>query len=562
MRCLYTNLDTFHNKRSELLTRIYEDKPDIIGLTEVQSKVASGYISDIDLTIDGYTMYSNLCGRGVALYVKDSLRSSEVTPSTSFESSVWCSLPLHNKDKLLVGVIYRSPNATNDQNTLLNSLITEMVTINHSHLMIIGDFNYPDINWDMQISEAPEDSPSQSFLSVYKDCFLHQHVLSPTHYRGQQQANILDLIMTNEPDMIDKLHYTEPIGKSHHLVLDWLFRGYGCNQKEKKKRYFVNKGNYDGMRKHLEEIDWSSRLSGISVDDMWEVISKEILSATELYVPSRIFSSSNSHQKRPLWMNGGVVTKIQQKKSAFFRFKQSRARKDYLDYVHARNAAKTELRRAVRGYEKEIAKRAKSNPKAFYQYVNSKTKSRVRIPDMKGADGVKITRDKDKAELFNKFFSSVYTTEDLNHVPDEPEVKEGHSVLSNITFTVSDIMELLLNLNSNKSPGPDTIHPRVLKECAEVLALPLYLLFTASMEHGKLPAAWKEAVITPIFKKGARTAVNIYRPISLTSVCCKIMEKLVRNSLLQHIHNKWLLVRYSTWICQGAVLYYPAAEGS
>ena len=48
--------------------------------------------------------------------------------------------------------------------------------------MIIGDFNYPDINWDMQISEAPEDSPSQSFLSVYNDCFLHQHVLSPTHY--------------------------------------------------------------------------------------------------------------------------------------------------------------------------------------------------------------------------------------------------------------------------------------------------------------------------------------------------------------------------------------------
>ena len=67
MRCLYTNLDTFHNKRSELLTRIYEDKPDIIGLTEVQSMVAAGYISDIDLTIDGYTMYSNLCGRGVAL---------------------------------------------------------------------------------------------------------------------------------------------------------------------------------------------------------------------------------------------------------------------------------------------------------------------------------------------------------------------------------------------------------------------------------------------------------------------------------------------------------------
>ena len=52
----------------------------------------------------------------------------------------------------------------------------------------------------------------------------------------------------------------------------------------KEKRYFVNKGNYDGMRKHLEEVDWSSRLLSISVDDMWEVINKEILSATELYM--------------------------------------------------------------------------------------------------------------------------------------------------------------------------------------------------------------------------------------------------------------------------------------
>ena len=79
-----------------------------------------------------------------------------------------------------------------------------------------------------------------------------------------------------------------------------------------------------------------------------------------------------------------------------------------------------------------------------------------------------------------QFFSSVYTTEDLNHVPDEP-IKECHSVLSNITFTVSDIAELLTNLNCNKSPGPDNIHPRVLKECTEVLALPLNLLFTASI---------------------------------------------------------------------------------
>jgi len=540
MRCLYTNLDTFHNKRTELLTRIHEVKPDIIGLTEVQSKVAAGLVNDIDLAIDGYTKYINLCGRGVVLYIKDCLRSTEVTPSTSFDTSCWCSLPLKNKDSLLIGVIYRSPNATRDQTCQMNTLITEMVKRNHSHLMIMGDFNYPEINWNTQTSDAPDDSPPQNFLSNYKDCFLHQHVLSPTHYRGQQQANILDLILTNEPDMIDKLHYSEPIGRSHHLVLDWIFKGYGCVQKVKTKKYFVNRGDYDGMRLYLEEIDWISRLSSISVDSMWEVVSTEVLAATDTYIPSKTFTSAKSHDKRPEWMNARVLARIKKKKSAFTRFKETRAGKDYQEYVQARNMAKSEMRRAVRDYEKEIAKRAKSNPKAFYRYVNSKTKSHEKIPDLKGDDGNTITNNKDKAEVFNNFFSSVFTVEDLDHFPDLP-AKARLSELTDITFTPSDVQKLLQNLNSNKSPGPDNIQPRILKECAEVLAIPLHILFTASLEQGRLPTAWKEAKIIPIFKKGTRTVASNYRPISLTSVCCKTMEKLVRDSLLHHMINNEFL---------------------
>jgi len=189
---------------------------------EVKPKTTTWIMQESDLVITGYTLYSDLRGRGVALYVKDDLRSTEVESSTTDtpEASVWCSVPLINRDNLLVGVVYRSPNACITNNTLLNSMITEMVILKHSHVMIMGDFNYPDINWDTSTSDSAEDSPSQNFLSTYKGCFIYQHVAHPTHYRGLQQANILGLIMTNESDMIDKLHYTDPIGKSHHVVLD------------------------------------------------------------------------------------------------------------------------------------------------------------------------------------------------------------------------------------------------------------------------------------------------------------------------------------------------------
>ena len=71
--------------------------------------------------------------------------------------------------------------------------------------------------------------------------------------------------------------------------------------------------------------------------------------------------------------------------------------------------------------------------------------------------------------------------------------------LNDITFSVLDVLRLP-NLNSNKSPGPDNIHPRVLSECAEELAFPLYILFRKSLTEGKVPLAWKEGRVSPILQ--------------------------------------------------------------
>jgi len=73
--------------------------------------------------------------------------------------------------------------------------------------------------------------------------------------------------------------------------------------------------------------------------------------------------------------------------------------------------------------------------------------------------------------------------------------------LNDIDFYEKDVWQLLQKLNSSKSPGPDNIHPRVLKECADQLAKPLCILFKASLKEEKLPQPWKEGKITPIFKK-------------------------------------------------------------
>jgi hypothetical protein len=166
--------------------------------------------------------------------------------------------------------------------------------------------------------------------------------------------------------------------------------------------------------------------------------------------------------------------------------------------------------------------------------VNSKLKTRTKVADLKTEDGKEVTCDKDKVDMFNNFFSSVYTKEDLITMPAKLSVAV-HKIWNEFEFSEKDVLQLLQKLNFNKSPGPDNVHPRILSECAEQLARPLYILFKASLSEGQVPQAWKEGKIVPIFKKGSRADVGNYRPVSLTSVCCKTMEKLVRNALLKHM---------------------------
>ena len=151
-----------------------------------------------------------------------------------------------------------------------------------------------------------------------------------------------------------------------------------------------------------------------------------------------------------------------------------------------------------------------------------------------------MSEDFEKAEVFNKFFGSVLTKEDMHSIPDV--VNAGvKNQLRDLDFTKDDVLKILSGLRSNKSPGPDKIHPCVLRECAASLALPIYLLFRRSMDEGHLPQIWKDGHITPIHKKGSRLQVGNYRPLSLTLVICKSFEKLIRAALLKHLTDNDLL---------------------
>ena len=104
------------------------------------------------------------------------------------------------------------------------------------------------------------------------------------------------------------------------------------------------------------------------------------------------------------------------------------------------------------------------------------------------------------------------------------------------------VLKLLLDLKENKASGPDNIPPRVLKVAAEPISHCLQLMFTASLHTGTVPNDWKQANITPVFKKGERFKASNYRPVSLTCICSKMMEHVIVSQMMRHFDEHSILV--------------------
>ena len=96
---------------------------------------------------------------------------------------------------------------------------------------------------------------------------------------------------------------------------------------------------------------------------------------------------------------------------------------------------------------------------------------------------------------------------------------------------------MLKLLNVSKSTGPDEFHPRFLKETAVSIALPLTILFNKSLTEGTIPQEWKLANVTCIHKSGDKTAASNYRPISITSILCRMLESIIKTVLMDHCND-------------------------
>ena len=179
-----------------------------------------------------------------------------------------------------------------------------------------------------------------------------------------------------------------------------------------------------------------------------------------------------------------------------------------------------------------LSDNVRNNRRHFFKFFKTRRQDTNTITSLKDHTNTLITTPQHKAQILNTHFQSVHTQED-NQIPNMP-----HSPFPNIPalhITTNGIQKLLEGLDTTKSTGPDNIPAFILKSCASILAPILQVIYTQSLSSSSLPSDWLLANVNPLFKTGDRTDPSNYRPISLTSIPCKIFEHIIHKHIMNHL---------------------------
>ena len=262
----------------------------------------------------------------------------------------------------------------------------------------------------------------------------------------------------------------------------------------------------------------------VTVDELWCDFSTRIKDTMEKNIPSKTITP----HKKPPWFNPSISRICRKKKRAFDRAKKSNSTEDWETFRSLRKELNRQSRRYYRKYVRDTCA---VSMKKFCSFIKSLKKDSFGIPSLRG-NGELVSENVKKANILNQQFESVFSQESID-LPNIPGPKFAR--MPDINIDTHGTEQLLTDLDPNKATGPDGVPARILKMGATEIAPALATIFRKSLETGQLPEDWRNANISPIFKKGDRTLPSNYRPVSLTSICCKVMEHVIRSNVMDHL---------------------------
>ncbi len=376
-----------------------------------------------------------------------------------------------------------------------------------------------------QISEMEQRYPD-SLLIILGDANrsrelpkYRQHVTCPT-----RDSNILDHCYT----LIKDAYHSVPraaLGLSDHCLVH-LILTYRQKLKFSKPvlravKRWTNEAEQD-LKACFDLTDWSViEAAATDLDELTETVTSYISFCEDISIPTRTFLSFNNDKQ---WFTGKLKQLCQAKEDAY-------RSGDKILYNQARNRLTKEISVAKKNYSEKLKKELSANDPASV-WTGLRNITMCKTPPLQSVENQLLADDLNVFYCrFEKARLTPSTRSDLHftHSPSPPAtpLPPSPTILPALKVCVEDVNRVFRKQKSRKASGPDGISPACLKVCADQLAPIFTQIFNRSLELCEVPCCFKRSTIIPVPKKPKITGLNDYRPVTLTSVVMKSLERLV-----------------------------------
>ncbi|XP_065645685.1 uncharacterized protein LOC136076143 [Hydra vulgaris] len=498
------------------------------------------FSSNSDTTIVGYQLHRmDRIGRedNVVIYIKNSIVAEEtnVAQLNSPEiEQIWCVIKI-GKDIILIGCIYRPHNFNDDYFVCVLATTLAAKTV----LQKLGCSSR--LLYGCSILKKRFTDPLKKELVTF---------LTYRQHRNFSLSSTLDLIVSDKPDRFINItradHLGDTPGGQVHCMIHGLFAltGHNTTTTPKKKQFIWSKADYNSLSTCIAFIDWIKKLNGSSVHKNYQILVKNYNEVVIKFIPT---TTSSFYNNQPLWITPEVLETIRKKEKLWGKYiSAGRETHEALraKYKLSCKLVKKTINKAVIDHEEKLVKDSKSFPKNVHAYVRSKQEIKGSLCSIEEDNGTITTDINIICSTLNNYFQSVFETEPNGTMPTFHDRTQATCKINENWFTIADVQNHLSNLKKTKAIGVDGIHSRVLRNCAAAFAIPLNYIFRQSLFSGSVPDLWKKSNITLFFKNGSKLKAHNYRPVSLTSITRKVMERIVHKNIMAHCVENNLISKH------------------
>jgi hypothetical protein len=530
----------YQTKLIDFKNMIYTLQPDVFAVCETW--LTEQVPDESVISEDYYKLYrkdrTDTTGGGVALLVKNDIwskRRKEVESKYSkFNEIIAVEIKPDLNRKIMVIVCYRSQaHKSEDFLPNLEVVLENCCLSGYRDFILLGDFNYRKIDWSKNQAKLPQECNNfKHILDMYN---LRQINFHPSTIAG----NTLDLLCLNLPEETSEVILHRYPYKSDHYMLDFQI---DLNIKRKldipRTVYNFKKGNMGALKNEIHLNDMiPANVASHGINASWIHFKVKLLKLVNRHIPKVKIKNKNA----PPWIDSDVVAASKNKEKAFLKAKKRQNSALWDRYKTLRNNLKNVVKQKYIEYIENLTSKLGSEPKRFWSFIRSISNPRGSVPDIVH-DGKSFSDNTTKANVFNTYFQSVFNNRKLT-LPQTvyPKADPG---LCEVNVETTEVEAILKNLDPTKAQGPDGIPTRVLKECSNELAPPVTKIINQSLNENTVPDEWKMANVVPIFKKGDKSSVKNYRPVSLLPILSKVMERCVYNKIINIVMPKLTKVQH------------------